>query len=542
MFKLAQFGAAPALEGRNTASKVQIGDPVSVTSLDILHTKYNVTEWALRNAQHGDDIDELHRQHVELGHRVDEGPYHDKRSGARFAFLKECALRQVPSEVAKGILLDNRFGISVDVLERADAPAYAEKEVRSAYAAAAIETAKSSPTVVETEPSAEAAPEFLELLDCNEANLPKRDWIVEDVLERGTLSILAGQGGSCKSTLGLYLGMSIAAGQTVGPFKPTGAYRVGCINVEDDVVEQRRRMFALLKTDDFKGISVRPDLFNGRLHTLNCSIATLVQKDDKGKIIVSQLYRWLVRQVQELGLDVLIIDPLVEISEGINENDNSEMHSVMKLLRMIARQLNVHVIVVHHFNKPGTAKDAGSVRGGSSIVNMARMAINVEKASDQDCKDLGIDDADRHNRIKLVIPKANNSATGRVHWFAIEPKRLLNGEDVAAVEHIQMRDEMVTVSTEAVSRFLDIIERGRVDLHDKPTGDRYNDKTMGPKDARAETVLVGLGVPLKQARNVIRDLVTQGNIGTKAYTNRHREETTGLFVLKRPANNDNIPF
>jgi RecA-family ATPase len=198
------------------------------------------------------------------------------------------------------------------------------------------------------------------------------------------------------------------------------------VGIEDDVIEQRRRMFALLKTPDLEGIRIREDtLFEsgGAFFTLKCDAATLVERhEDSGKITPSDTFRWLVKEVERLKIDLLIIDPLVEITEGINENDNAHMQKVMAVLRVLAREKNLHLNVVHHFNKPGEANNPGAVRGGSSIINAARLCINLEKANDKDCDAFGIDDVDRHNRIKMVIPKANNSATGAVHWFAIEPK------------------------------------------------------------------------------------------------------------------------
>ena len=132
MFSLSQFTAAPPL--RAGGQIVVIGESVSLSSLDVLCDQYKVADWALLNAQYGNDVLQLHAHHVAIGHRVEEGPYKGNRSDARYAFLRECGAKGVPAAIAKGILLDRRFGISAAVLERRDAAAYADKEVGDAYA------------------------------------------------------------------------------------------------------------------------------------------------------------------------------------------------------------------------------------------------------------------------------------------------------------------------------------------------------------------------------------------------------------------------
>lgn len=392
----------------------------------------------------------------------------------------------------------------------------------------------------EAEPPGEAKEpiEFLDITDCKEATLPKRDMLVEDIFERSKLSVLAGQGGTVKSTLAIYLGLSIASGKPAGPFKPTGKYRVGYIGIEDDIIEQRRRMFALLKTPDLKGIKIEEgDLFEGggAFHTLKCDAATLVKRnEDTGAIEPTEAHRWLVKEIDRLKLDFVIIDPLVEITENVNENDNAHMHKVMALLRLIARQQNVHLMIVHHFNKPGEANNPGAVRGGSSIINAARLVLNVEKANDTDCKANHIDEYDRHNRIKLVISKANNRGSGNTHWFAIEEQHLLNGDFVASVEQWYPASEATSVTDKLIDNFLDQIERGRLDSEGNPTGDKFTDKTSGPKGPRAEQLLINAGLVQDQARRLMRDLAKDGTIAMRPYQNKHYEDLEGLVVLKRP--------
>ena len=389
---------------------------------------------------------------------------------------------------------------------------------------------------------------FVDLTACDEASLPRRDMLAEDLFERGKTSITAGQGGTVKSTFALYVGLALASGQHAGPIKPTRAYNVGYVGVEDSLTEQRRRMFALLHLDDLRGIKLpqQGNLFEqgGSFHTLECDVVTLAARNEEsGKIIPTDTYFWLKREIERLKLDMLIIDPLVEITEGVNENDNAHMQKVMALLRSLARGLNIHLNIVHHFNKPGEANNPGAVRGGSAIINAARMNINLEKANETDCKAYGINESDRYCRIKMVIPKANNTPTGMTNWFAIEEVLLKNGDRVAGIQHWNPLDEQEPVTPSVMNDFLDALERGRVDKKGEPTGERYSGKFSGRKEARADQLLVKAGASQAAAKALIKRLTNEGIIGEREYySEATRHTVSGLVVLKRPSSAQDIPF
>jgi hypothetical protein len=480
------------------------------------------------------------------GYIADEAPKHQKDPSRRGAWLWDAcwemaeAGMQPPDMLA--ILRDQRYGLAKKAKKKhggIENAANAAYRIIQERAAKALEP---SPRNVEPASQEQGPPrQFIDITDCDEAKLPRRDMLVEDIFERGKLSVTAGQGGTVKSTLALYIGLAVASGREAGPFKPTNPYNVGYVGVEDDVTEQRRRMFALLHLDDLRGVKLpqQGNLFEGggSFHTLECDVVTLAKRnEDSGDIEPTDTYSWLCREVERLKLDLLIIDPLVEITEGVNENDNSHMQKVMALLRMMARRLNIHVNVVHHFNKPGEANNPGAVRGGSAIINAARLNINLEKANDTDCKTYGIGEADRYCRIKMVIPKANNTPTGAINWFAIDEVHLKNGDFVAGISAWNPADDLEPVTPAVISTFLDALEQGR------PNGDRYTASSKGKKDARADQLLIDAGVPKAQARALIRRLLDTGIIRDEEYTNSGRKSKQGLVVLKRPSGDFDIPY
>lgn len=373
------------------------------------------------------------------------------------------------------------------------------------------------------------ARELVLMGDCNEADLPPRDFIFENIMERGSSSVMAGQPGAGKSVLATGAAMSGASGKPFGPFRPKKPVRVAMCNAEDSVTEQRRRMFAMLKTPEMEAIKIKRDLLNSfPLHTLQCNVMTLASMNpDTHKIEPTRIYKWLVAELKRLEIDLLFVDPLVELTEGVNENDNSHMHSVMALLRTIARDLNIHVCIVHHFNKPGEANNPGSVRGGSSILGAARMVLNLEKINDKDCSTFGVSERDRHSIIKLVMAKANYTPTGGLHWFKLVPQKLANGDVVASIETHAMK--RVTLTTAQVLEFLDKIEAKRPDNHKAFTA-----KFDGRGKARADKLLMAVGLSADHARQTISRFLTIGILKEEDCEDASRNHYLGLTVGRRP--------
>lgn len=369
------------------------------------------------------------------------------------------------------------------------------------------------------------------LTDFDAADLPPRNFVIEGMFERGKLSVLAGQGGALKSTLALAIAVAASTGKTIGPFKPTESYPVIVMNAEDDLTEQRRRYAALMLSPDFAHVAV-PDLLNvpRGIHIVVADVMALVEKDPvKKSIVPTALYTFLATKIVETGAALIFLDPFVELSEGVNENDNPEVHKVMAILRSIAVTYGVHICIVHHFNKPGTADKSGSVRGGSSIVNAARFNVNVEKLNDNDCDAFTIprDGAERHDIIKMIIPKANNSATGGQYFFKIVPVKIANGETVASVE--QWFPKRGTLTDAQVVEFLGKLKAGQFTM-----------ATTGPKANRAECLLADYGLQIQGARKALAALFDFGYLELVEFQDAGRNKRQGIAVRRMPL--DGMPW
>ena len=111
--------------------------------------------------------------------------------------------------------------------------------------------------------------------DYDEANLPKREWIVDGLVHRKLMSLLIASGGSGKSTFLQQIGMAVAAGRDFGPFRTLQRANVLIMNCEDDLIEQRKRQSAARRA-----MGISPEELEGRLFYWHPNMAPLVSRND----------------------------------------------------------------------------------------------------------------------------------------------------------------------------------------------------------------------------------------------------------------------
>ena len=376
---------------------------------------------------------------------------------------------------------------------------------------------------------------FSNIAAIDPATIPPRDFMLRDcfgngLCQRGQLSVVGGHGGGGKSAMTLGQAIALASGKQFGPWKPKQAYRVLIINAEDDEDEQVRRLDAALRSADASGIT-REDL-GDRLQILKCDDIKLIGKDlDSKEILPTTFYAAINKHIRDNQIEYVIYDPLVEMSKGVNENDNGEMNTVVSLMRFVARTNCIHACTVHHFRKGAGASDSGSVRGAGAITALGRINMNLEKLSEADAKEYGISEEDRHNILKLVVAKNNHGPTGSTHFFRIETYDNANGEEeTVALEHMpNMARKPVDLTPEKMERFLLRLHRGQV------SGDLYSSASSGALGVRAFGLLTQeFGMANKDARQLLQDLERGGIIESVPYQNKDRKQKTGYVVRRWP--------
>ena len=92
----------------------------------------------------------------------------------------------------------------------------------------------------------------------------------------------------------------------------------------------------------------------------------------------------LTEHIIRMQFDLVVLDPIAQIFNTVNENDNSEAQRQMNSLTRMSRQTNVAIIAVHH-----TDKNAQSAygRGASSRLAAADVAITLRSRGSDETDD-----------------------------------------------------------------------------------------------------------------------------------------------------------
>lgn len=371
------------------------------------------------------------RAAVLYGHDANDPPttpWGEDRNDMLFFFLCECVRNKVDDGAVIGMckagatgqfvkggfghLYNHRRGKFKGTLKK-NVERNARRQLANAYAKVAEEKPKSEPFdngTLNEEPEAELALE--DLGDTPELG-EDRDYIVEGQFERGFYYMVGGKGGEGKSAIMLQVSAAIAIGEATLGLSPTNAFKVLSLNAEDSRAEVNRRLIAIQKTTGWK-------VPKGRLFTLSREDLVLVVKDPKeGKVDWTPFMRKLEKLIVANKIDVLSLDPLVELHRGLSELDNTDMSQFTVLLKRLIRRTKILVFLVHH-NRKGTGQsgDIDSFRGATALINGARGGITVETMSEEFYTKKGIAaKGKRKDFVRLGMAKTNYSESLDDRWL-----------------------------------------------------------------------------------------------------------------------------
>lgn len=194
----------------------------------------------------------------------------------------------------------------------------------------------------------------LEALDFDEPI----DWLVEGLVGFGDVVTVAGAGGTGKTYAMVDLAVAIAVQNNWLDF-PVRKTKVLIIDEESGRKRLMRRLGRVIRGHFAEDLIKKGDI--------TCISLPILNLRDPAEAIL------LTAKIQELGAGLVVIDALIDIAGGADENKSQEMHQIFQRLRKIADDTGATIIVIHHTNK------AGDVRGSTAIKGACDLILLVEK-------------------------------------------------------------------------------------------------------------------------------------------------------------------
>lgn len=264
----------------------------------------------------------------------------------------------------------------------------------------------------------------------DEADIPPQQWLAPGYFMRGKVTLKIGTSGVSKSMLALAYAIALALNRPLQGMRPEGVFRSLVYNCEDDAPEQRRRLSAALTSVGKTPADVAGLIFRTGPSKLG---ALFGREADTGAIVPTSAMTELKRIVRENRIDAVFLDPLAEL-HGEEENSNEGMRAIAAEFRLVAAELHVAVIVVHHTRKglpiPG---DPEASRGASSLVGAARTVLTVVAMTEEEGAAFGLTGNAHKAMFRVDGGKANHAPLTECEWFERVAYELANGDRVAAV-------------------------------------------------------------------------------------------------------------
>lgn len=185
------------------------------------------------------------------------------------------------------------------------------------------------------------------------------DWVVRGVFSRGSVSLCFGKPGAKKTWLLLDAGVHVAAGlEWLGRVVQQGP--VLLIDEESGPRRMRRRLRRLLDAHQL-----------GRGQPIHFSaLAALNLASDPIDVVA------LDEQLGQLKPSLVVIDALIDVSGGADENAAGDMQRLMQALRALAEKHQCAIVLIHHSGK------AGQYRGSSAILGAVDLALEITSEPD----------------------------------------------------------------------------------------------------------------------------------------------------------------
>jgi RecA-family ATPase len=252
-----------------------------------------------------------------------------------------------------------------------------------------------------------------------------RQWLAFARIIMGDLTILSGNGGAGKTEIIVQLLVAVAAalGDWLGCTVESGvALFLSCEEPEDDVRDRIERIC--------KHRQIDPHALED-LHLLFPELDStwLASADRAGKMTPTALFTYIEKWIEQNNPRLVVIDSIAAVFDG-EAIARRQVRSFLAMLRKIARQHNVAIVLLDHPSVRGMADGTGtanSVDWRNSVRGM--MHLSDPDKDDQDARELEVKKNNR-GRIGEKVTLRWNGLTFGTDMAATSPYRAAAERDI----------------------------------------------------------------------------------------------------------------
>ena len=212
----------------------------------------------------------------------------------------------------------------------------------------------------------------------------------------------------------------------------------------------------------------------------------------------------LAKYISEHNIDLLILDPLINLFVTADENDNAEAARQMKPLTDLKNTTNVAIILCHHTgkNEANGSRGASSREGSADVVMTFRPKL--EKNEDEIDDDYRDDSEERGDMVRLRITK-NRWASNYSSLYL----RMAGNDKFQRISWDEWRGTAPDEPITAPDRALDIAKNAVLKTLD-------GDVIMSMRDI-VDTLKLENSIGINSTRTAVNDLHREGKLESKKF-------------------------
>lgn len=343
---------------------------------------------------------------------------------------------------------------------------------------------------------------------------PKRDYVFANVVVPASVAVMAGVGGTAKTTLAIQFAIQGALSQKLGSIQ-VGKFSSMMFLGEETADERDRRFGALsVGLNPFDRALIEKNVYCHGAAGDDLRLTFMMDGNVQESTLVDQIIDLAKQHASQadypVGLIVLDHARLVMAGDPLSAD---HVTALLRALTRIAVETGAAVLLLAHspkstYGKEGEA-DPSEVFGSGAFVDHTRSAFVLHTMREKEAKHFGLSDAERKEHVSLNVVKANYGPSGTSWWFKKVP---IIGWQAIKLEPVLLlpKGQMAT---------LNVLSRKITDLIKANPG-RISERSLRDKYAGLNGKLAASEAEVKRT---LQRLLDEGNVVRRSPTDQERK-------------------
>lgn len=343
---------------------------------------------------------------------------------------------------------------------------------------------------------------------------PPRNYVFGNVVVPASVAVMAGVGGTAKTTLAIQVSIHGALGLKLGTIQ-VGKFS-SLMFLGEETADERDRRFGALSVglNTFERALIEKNVYCHGAAGDDLRLTFMMDGNVQESILVDQIID-LAKQHESqadypVGLIVLDHARLVMAGDPLSAD---HVTALLRALTRIAVETGAAVLLLAHspkstYGKEGEA-DPSEVFGSGAFVDHTRSAFVLHTMREKEAKHFGLSDAERKEHVSLNVVKANYGPSGTSWWFKKVP---IIGWQAIKLEPVYLLPKGQLNSQSQLSRKItDLIKANPGRITERALRDKYSG--LNGK----------LGASEAEVKRTLQRLLDEGNVISRAPTDQERK-------------------